>query len=818
MQIANFTSSTNGNPDSQKSQTQNFSNQAQLSVDGNLLLTQFVLHLAQTKKTTETLRLEERGKYRENQGRNNKIAGAFSKTPISKKELEEFKATRKFTHQPSPEERASKADSPKPIAEKIPEKSQPEITLKKLSPEELKKYIESQKEVYKISGAKIFGVEGEIEGIDFSGMDLSAFNLNNLIFKNSNFSGAKIPSMTSVTFDNNCNLEGSDWSKTTQNNVQFGSYFYKKNVENLVELIDQFQLSINNISTFDDYEVIKRLRLDGAQKSAQEIQQSIDLTSKEIQKPQILKVTNANFSGVKFANFFAYDSDFSGSDFTNASLRINQGGRDKDTTLYAPSVRGIDFTGATLEFFDNRGVLTGQALGANSLNLDSMDEGLHGLIANSGISSQEFYEKMTSKKEIVIKINADTVNIPKGLQFQSISDKVSTSSKLSPEKIDEIQRETVKIGNEYFGRYNIKFVTPEMLKDDAVDFTLHVNLVDGIGSARADGSNLFGLGAKESFIAIDEAELGKSFTSILSHEFGHIFLFQHPMGHADLEAPSHMSYLLPMAQRPDNQNQLVANNIIPLIGFTATDQNLFEQYMKIFGREPQIKQDLVSELDLETLGALSSYNPDAKFDNIVKISPEIFDKNFRIVLMSANDALAYCKTANLYQCESSKTMDGAHAIMLMSQDTGIVNSMMILAGENPKIKIGENELKDVKELVNKDGFSILGLNQNREIIFDKYSKIGEADSRILTESKLLNDDKISSAEKIASANSDDAHKAPNEDSLASKIANYLGIAVAIFATGALSYANRNRLSGLMTRDNLGISAKQVVDLESSKDM
>ena len=145
--------------------------------------------------------------------------------------------------------------------------------------------------------------------------------------------------------------------------------------------------------------------------------------------------------------------------------------------------------------------------------------------------------------------------------------------------------------------------------------------------------------------------------------------------------------------------------------------------MEILGRQPKIEKDLVSELNLATFGVISSYNPDPNFNNIVKIPTEVTDQDFRIILMNANDALAYCKSSNLMQCETATGMDGAQAIMIMNLETRAVKSMIILAGENPKIQIEESELIDVRKLILAEGFSVLDSSQNPdETMIYKYAK------------------------------------------------------------------------------------------------
>lgn len=719
------------NPDQNSDSTQANSD----SINQQLYLAQVALHLMQSRsQASENARI----KYSQSLGKTNRITHGRETTPVSIDEARERHAKaeaqnqREKSSQQIGQERIKEAlidtkkvalaEQPKPTPQANPEIATPApIALTRMEPEALKKYLESQK--IGPNGKNLKNVE--IANFDFSGMDLRDFNLNDFIFVNSNFNGAKMPSMTNVTFDHKCNLNNSDWSNTVQKDTQFGGSLFQKNSEALIESINQLQLlNSGNISDFEDTILIRSIRADSAGKDSTKIQQSVDdLTLSTSQKPQTLRIANANFSGTKFENFLNYnDVDFSGSKFEGAVFKVIKA--ERDTNIKSRLTAGIDLTGATLEFFDNQGEKIGESRGAKSLDLSSIDPGARELIGNGEMMSQEYYDKMVSGQEIVIKINADIADIPIGFQYQSISNKVTTSLKLTAEKIDEIQQEAVKIGDETFGRYNIKFVTPETVGDKIVDYTIHINLVDGIAAALADGDNSIALGPKSGLIGIDEATLGRDFHSILSHEIGHLLLFQHPTDNFHTKLPSHMSYLVPMAQSINSdKNAIIPKNLIPFGDFTAIDQKVIEQYMELFGRHPKIEKDLVSELDLETFGVISSYNPDPNFNNIVKIPTEVTDKNFIIVLMNANDALAYCKSSNLMECETANGMENAQAIMIINKETKAVKSMAILAGENPKIQIGESELIDVRELILEDGFSILDSSQNPdETMIYKHAK------------------------------------------------------------------------------------------------
>jgi hypothetical protein len=224
--------------------------------------------------------------------------------------------------------------------------------------------------------------------------------------------------------------------------------------------------------------------------------------------------------------------------------------------------------------------------------------------------------------------------------------------------------------------------------------------------------------------------------------------------------------------------------------------------MEKLGRKPKIKQDLVSTLDLETFGAISSYNPDPNFNNIVKIPTAIINENFRIVLMNANDALAYCKTLDLSQCETAQGMENAKAIMIMDFETKTVNSMVILAGENPKIKIGEGEIKDIKELLNEDGFSVIDSSQSKgEMMVYKYAKNNSSGLQIFKESKSLSAIDTQSFSTKEDYISDKTDSTPKNYKFASEIASYLGISSLIIASiGVISCINyRNRGSNLVAK-------------------
>lgn len=771
------------------------------SINQQLYLARVVLHLMQSRsQTSENARI----KYSQSVGKTNKITHGRETTPVSIDEARERNAQRMLLQakeqreklpQQIGQERIQEAlidtekvilhEQPEATPQAIPQIATPApIALTRMEPEALKIYLESQKKLFKDTNRTFLGVDATIYDIDFSGMDLRDFDLNNLIFENSNFNGAKMPSMTSVTFDHRCNLENTDWSNTVQKNTQFGGSAYTLNSEALIESLKQLQLlNSGNVSDFEDAGAIRRIRLFSIGRNLTEIQESVDeFTFYTAQKPQTLRITNANFTGTKFENFFNYnDVDFSGSNFAGAVFKVIKA--ERKLSIRSRLTTGIDLTGATLEFFDNQGEKTGESRGAKSLDLSSIDAGARELIGNGEMMSQEYYDKMVSGQEIVIKINANIAEIPRGLQYQSISD-VTTSLKLTSQKIDEIQQEAVKIGDETFGRYNIKFVTPETVGDKIVDYTIHINLVDGIGAAQVDGDNSIALSPKSGLIAMDEITLGKDFHSILSHELGHLLLFQHPTDNFHTKLPSHMSYLMPMARSINfDGNEIIPKNLIPFGDFTVIDQKVIEQYMELFDRQPKIEKDLVSELNLETFGVISSYNPDPNFNNIIRIPIEVTDQDFRIVLMNANDALTYCKSSNLMQCESANGMENAQAIMIMNFNTQVVNSMVILAGENPKIQIGESELMDVRELIFADGFSVLDSSQNPdETMIYKYAKNTTSGLQTYSDSTRLTQPHLP-LEKDPFLDEDEDYLAEDSEQktqgLASQIVTILGVSAVI---------------------------------------
>jgi hypothetical protein len=170
--------------------------------------------------------------------------------------------------------------------------------------------------------------------------------------------------------------------------------------------------------------------------------------------------------------------------------------------------------------------------------------------------------------------------------------------------------------------------------------------------------------------------------------------------------------------------------------------------------------------------------------------------------MNANDALAYCKNLDLSECETARGMENAYAIMIMDFKTKAVNSMVILAGENPKIKIGEGEMKDIKELLNEDGFSVIDSSQSKgELMVYKYAKDSSSGLQIFEESKSLSAIDIAPSSTKEEYFLDNKDSTPKNHKFASEIGNYLGISSLIIASiGVISCINSsNRVTNLVAK-------------------
>lgn len=742
-----------------------------ISLQDNLLLTS-TMYLAFSKHQNQKTA---RRNYRITTGKNNQIS--LKPTRVSAKDIEARFSSRREKLRPKL----------KLIDDESSVQSFPE--LKRIAKKDLKKYFDEAR-----LSAK------NIENIDFSGMDLSDVNLDNLCFVNSNFREVRFPSMNNTKFYNPCNLEYSDWRDTTQCNLEIGSPVYQKQIIALSDLISQNQILVHNISDFDDLQTVQLQREKIAKKTSLQVyDELVKLTPKTNQKPLVISARGANFARVDFKSFFGYYTDFSQANFDGAVFRIYQGVRSRDKTFYVPTISSIDLSKATFQFIDNQEVIFAQTTGSKPLDLSSIEPNLRILVGNSGIVSQEYCDLMRSKKQIVIKVNANPKKIPVGLKFQSIS-KVNTSTKLTTSKVHEFEERIAELGNQFYGRYNFKFVVNE--ESEKSDFKIHFNLVDGIGSALASEFNCFGLGMKEGFIAMDEVELGRDFDSILSHELAHLMMFMHPFDRFAIDYPSQTSYISPMATTINQQNQLMASNQILIGSLTPIDQRVLEKYMAIFDRKALITEDLFSHLTEDSFGVLTSYNP-SDFANIVEIDPKVFEGQYKVVIMNANQALNYCKSLNLYRCQLALGMDQSNAVMLMAKDTGIVKAMVILTGKNPRIKIQDEKLLALDELYFDQGFTIIEGNKEGALAFKKFAKI---DDGFKLKQKLHLKQQQSYFKKLLMTTTED-HQ---QDFLISSIKRILGINIVLLASGVLYYLNRSRVKSRTTPTSVNLASKSKI--------
>ena len=561
-----------------------------------------------------------------------------------------------------------------------------------------------------------------IEGENFSKMDLRDFDLNGLEFINCNFSGAKFPSLDSVIFYNSCNLENADFSNIVLKKVNFGDRIYENQINELISLTGGNQLLINRIQYFDDNHSVKYLKYDIDSMSQKEIQSKIEaLTAKTRIKPKILRITNANFAGTKFENLWSYNSDFSGSNFNKAKIRINQASIG-DVSIYIPSSTGLNLTGAIFIFYGVLGEVIQKTQGANQLNLESIED-LKERIGNNGVVSKDYLDKWKSGKEIIILLNADKDKIPSGLKIQN-SNPNYTSLK-APQDINDIEAIGAHLCNEFFGRYNIKFVTNKDIKDKSkaieVDYNLHFNFINSELTGGTQLVNFFGFGNKDHVIFMNTNKIEKGdFWAVFLHELVHMIL-QDPAKQSDLAYPSKISYLLPMAKHPDEEGKFVAKNIMPITEPTIIDQELLKKYMELLGRKPEIKADLITEYNPKTLGIRSTYNPNKKFNNIIKISSnDLDDENYHMVV-NGEKALSYCTTSDPYKCQPAKGLENSQAIITIDIKTGTVLSMIMLGGENPKIKI-DDKIFDVKDFMGKDTYSFFIKDSQGNIVYEKYKQ------------------------------------------------------------------------------------------------
>ena len=574
-----------------------------------------------------------------------------------------------------------------------------------------------------------------IEGEDFSKMDLRDFDLNDLGFINCNFSGAKFPSLDSVDFYNSCNLENADFSNIVLKKVNFGDRIYENQINELIALTGKNQLLINEIEEFNNSTNIKYFQNNTYVNNSmplKEIQSNIeDLTAKTKKEPKILKITNANFAGTKFKNLWSYNSDFSGSNFNNAEIRIDQASID-EISIYIPSVTGLDLTGAIFKFYDNRGREVQQTRGTKQLNLESI-EGLK-RIGNNGVVSEDYLNKWKSDKEIKIFLNAKEDEIPLGLKIQNISNKYKSLPQPS-EYINDIESYGAKICNQFFGRYKIKFVTNETIEAKEADYNLHFNFINSELSGGTEFTNFFALGNKNHVVTFNQNKINGDFWSVFLHEMTHMF-FKDPAKQSDLFYPAQLSYLPPMANRPDPNGDFFSNNMMPIVGPSIWEQKLLQEYMSLHGRKPEITADLSIKYNPKTLGIRSSYNPDKNFKNIVEISSkDLDDENYHIVI-DGERALSYCTTSDLYICDPAKGLENSQAIITIDIKTGTVLSMIMLGGENPKIKI-DDKIFDVKDFIGKGVYSYLMKDSEGNMVYEKYKEKTDLNPASFVESNYL---------------------------------------------------------------------------------
>ena len=759
--------------------------QNEIDINDQLRLMQLAVGLLQRNASQKALRFEERKRYRDGRGRGNK-AGAWGKDPVIKSQIP--KITRPISSVDSSNQGAKTESS------EIAESSK--SSLKRLSKIEIEEYLKNARD------NKIF-----VDGIDFSKMDLSDFDLNNLNFRNCNFSEAKFPSIDGVFFDNSCNLESSDFSNITIGKVFFGSKTPQDNMYDLVYNIGKNQILMNRAIDFDGDHQFQSFISDIDKKSQSEIQSEIiDLQAKASQKPVILKITNANFSSTKFENFWAFNADFTSSNFSNARIRINQGFPESDSkSIDLFDVAGVDLSGTFFEIFDNQGQKIQETHGAPSFNSDNINPDLKSVIGNCGVMSQEFVEKMQSGQEIVILINADNQKIPKGLKMQSADANYQDFEFTNHQDLEATELKSVELCNHYFGRYNIKFVTEEMLDGQKPDQILHLNFFNLKAPALTDLNNFYGFGNKEAVISFNPELANQDFWSIFLHEMSHMF-FQHPKTLASISYPTKISYLPPMVTRPDSKSFIVANNFIPITTPTIVDQKLLQDYMKAFGREAIIKRDIETKYDPEKIGVQSSHNPNKDFQNIVSFSSENFDDKNEIVIMSGINSLAFCLESNHYGCNPALGLEDSQAILIMNKETGAVKSMFLLSGENSKIKIDE-QIFDLKDFLGENIFSILRKNAQGDISFDKFQEATGSEAGAFLESKILKDHEDIERQKLIEPKPKIIAKSAVESSkdLSFLIATQLGITLSVIASGVICYNSqrglRARQASRMARDD-----------------
>ena len=577
----------------------------------------------------------------------------------------------------------------------------------------------------------------KIEGENFSKMDLRDFDLNGLEFINCNFSGAKFPSLDSVIFYNSCNLENADFSNIVLKKVNFGDRIYENQINELISLTGKNQLFINEIKEFNNNNNIKYFQNNTYDSMPlKEIQSNIeDLTAKTKKDPKILRITNANFAGTKFKNLWSYNSDFSGSNFNNAEIIINQASID-EISIRIPSATGLDLTGAIFKFYDNRGREIQQTHGAKQLNLESI-EGLKERIGFNGVGSAEYYEKWKSDKEVTILINARNSTIPSGLRAQDVDNDVSpklVEEFTAQNNIDYIESEAARISNKLYAGYKIKFITKEMSEAKNADYNLHFNFINTKKPAGTEFTNFFALGNKDHVIFMNINETREDFWSVFLHEMTHMF-FQDPTKQSDLFYPSKISYLPPMANGPDYNGEFVSGNMIPMTT-SILEQELIQKYMSLLGRKREITDDLTTDYRPETLGIRSSYNPNKNVNNIIQISSKDLDDKHIYLVMDGQRALSYCTTSDRYKCHPAKGLEDSQALLAVNKKTGTVMSMIMLKGENPLLKI-DGEHYYIKDCMGENIYSILKKDSQGNIVYDKYTEKTDLNPASFVESNYL---------------------------------------------------------------------------------
>ena len=96
------------------------------------------------------------------------------------------------------------------------------------------------------------------------------------------------------------------------------------------------------------------------------------------------------------------------------------------------------------------------------------------------------------------------------------------------------------------------------------------------------------------------------------------------------------------------------------------------------------------------------------------------DENYHMVV-NGEKALSYCTTSDPYKCQPAKGLENSQAIITIDIKTGTVLSMIMLGGENPKIKI-DDKIFDVKDFMGKDTYSFFIKDSQGNIVYEKYKQ------------------------------------------------------------------------------------------------